>query len=109
LQHQFGCASAPSTPVDLLNRQACQDPAISIGADAGFRAAVFTVSGTQRLKPGFIEEHIGIRPGEPCSPARLPIPLRRTRESTDHVEGLSSSKIPLAWNSAKPISLRRRN
>src|SRR5204863_4320383 len=31
----------------------------------------FTVSGTQRLKPGTIEERINIRPGEPYSLERL--------------------------------------
>lgn len=31
----------------------------------------FTVSGTQRLRPGFIEERIDIQPGEPYSPKRL--------------------------------------
>jgi translocation and assembly module TamA len=58
-----------------------QGPAATFGA--------FTVSGAQRLKPGFIEERIGIRPGEPYSPARL----AKLRKHLAEYEGIGSVRV----------------
>ncbi|MDQ8728414.1 autotransporter assembly complex family protein [Bradyrhizobium sp. LHD-71] len=49
----------------------------------------FTVSGAQRLKPGFIEERVGIRPGEPYSPERL----AKLRKRLSEYEGIASVRI----------------
>lgn len=57
------------------------------GPSATFGA--FTVSGAQRLKPGFIEERIGIRPGEPYSPARL----AKLRKRLTEYEGIASVRL----------------
>lgn len=49
----------------------------------------FTVSGAHRLKPGFIEERINIRPGEPYSPERL----ARLRKRLTEYEGIASVRV----------------
>lgn len=49
----------------------------------------FTVSGTQQLKPGFIEERIDIRPGEPYSPQRL----AKLRKRLAEYEAISSIRL----------------
>lgn len=49
----------------------------------------FTVSGTQRLKPGFVEERINIQPGEPYSPKRL----ARLRKRLSEYEAIASVRL----------------
>ncbi|RKE69249.1 autotransporter secretion outer membrane protein TamA [Pseudorhodoplanes sinuspersici] len=49
----------------------------------------FTVSGTQRLKPGFVEERIDIQPGEPYSPKRL----ARLRKRLSEYEAIASVRL----------------
>jgi translocation and assembly module TamA len=53
------------------------------------RFGTFTVSGTQQLKLGFVEERIDIRPGEPYSPARL----ARLRKRLTEYEGIASVRL----------------
>lgn len=49
----------------------------------------FTVSGTQRLRPGFIEERIDIQPGEPYSPKRL----AKLRKRLTEFEAVASVRL----------------
>ena len=49
----------------------------------------FTVSGTQRLRPGFIEERIDVQPGEPYSPKRL----AKLRKRLTEFEAVSSVRL----------------
>ena len=49
----------------------------------------FTVSGTQRLKPGFVEERINIQPGEPYSPKRL----AKLRKRLTEYEAIASVRL----------------
>ena len=65
----------------------------------------FTVSGTQRLKPDFVEERIDIRPGEPYSPERL----AKLRKRLAEYEGIASVRLreadKLDPNGQLPISI----
>jgi len=65
----------------------------------------FTVSGTQRLKPDFVEERIDIRPGEPYSPERL----AKLRKRLAEYEGIASVRLreadKLDPNGQLPISV----
>jgi len=65
----------------------------------------FTVSGTQRLKPDFVEERIDIRPGEPYSPERL----AKLRKRLAEYEAIASVRLreadKLDPNGQLPISI----
>jgi translocation and assembly module TamA len=65
----------------------------------------FTVSGTQRLKPGTVEERINIRPGEPYSPERL----AKLRKRLAEYEAIASVRLreadTLDANGQLPISV----
>src|SRR5262249_39795381 len=54
----------------------------------------FTVSGTQRLKPDFVEERIDIRPGEPYSPERL-AKLRKRLAEYEGMRGKAGEMLDL--------------
>ncbi|AMN42458.1 bacterial surface antigen [Rhodoplanes sp. Z2-YC6860] len=60
---------------------------VEAGPVATFGA--FTVSGAQRLRPGFVEERIDIQPGEPYSPRRL----ARLRKRLAEFESIASVRL----------------
>lgn len=76
---------------DIIADHATQKLNVTLYVDPGRRATFgrFSVSGADFLTPGFIDDRIDIRPGEPYSPERLAALRRRLTK----IEALGSVRI----------------